>query len=179
MRHDRATLIQAIMDAGCDREVAEAAADMLWRRRTPVKRRPGRPAWIPTDADRDRVMRLRGSAVPAKIIASIMGVDETTLRQKCRHELDNGSEMLKAALAGVVVRQGLRGDWRAAIGWLARFGGDEWKRPQVHLIGGTGTPITVAQQVQVYLPENHRPTIGGEPAAIADRETDLDPVPPC
>ena len=125
------------------------------------------------------VARSRASGVATKTIAALLRIDETTLRRECRRELADGREMLKAALSNVVVRRGLAGDWRAAIGWLARFS-DEWKKPQVHLIGGVpGNPIAVAHEVRVFLPDNgRRSVVVSEPApAIADSELEDDPIP--
>ena len=181
MRNDRAALIRAIMDAGCDLEVAEAAAAMLWNRRIPSPtRRRGRPPWIPTPAERDRIIKLRASGVPVKVIAVIYGIDETTLRKRCQHELAHATELVRAALGGVMISAGLSGDWRASLAWLSRHGGEAWQKPpSVHLVGGAGTPIAVDHRVQVYLPDNHRPrvTISTEPAAIADSELEDDPIP--
>jgi hypothetical protein len=180
VRNDRGALIRLIQQFDVPHDVAEALAKMAFDRRTPSpKRRPGRPPWIPTDEERDKVMRLRASGVPAQVIALCLGIEEPTLRKRYGKELETGRAMVKAALGNVVVRSGLRGDWRAAIGWLARFGGEEWQKPNVHLVGGLpGNPVKVENRVSIYLPENRRP-----PVTIPDREpdpvSDWEPFPPC
>jgi hypothetical protein len=64
-----------------------------------------------------------------RTIARVIGVDTNTLRKHYNEELADGYEHIVARLGASVIAAGLRGDWRAAVTWLARHGPREWRLP--------------------------------------------------
>lgn len=98
-------------------------------------RRGGRPPFEPSDRDRYLVQVLAGNGVAQAVIAKLIGdgIDLKTLRKHFRRELSDGTSRIRAGLSVVVVRAGLSGDWRAALAWLARFGGPEWRQTEGRL----------------------------------------------
>jgi hypothetical protein len=91
---------------------------------------PGRPPFEPTPDQRTLVQVLRANGTPVKTIAKALKIDRGTLNKHFRAELDSGKMIVKSMLGAVIIRAGMNGDWRAALAWLARFGGPEWATPE-------------------------------------------------
>jgi hypothetical protein len=121
-------------------------------------------AFKPTEDQRRLVQVMRANGVPVNIIAKNIvagGIDYKTLVKHFATELEDGLEQIRAELGRVVVRSGLNGDWRAAIAWLQRFGGQTWKLTAadfdayavangqaatvIKIIGGLPSPPTAEQ----------------------------------
>jgi len=131
----------------------------------------GRPDFVPNPQQQQLVQVMRATGTPIHIIAANLHISEPTLRKHFKQELATGQEQVVAALSASVIRAGLNGDWRAAIAWLARWGPPEWKAP-THGAGdfdartplGQAMAMAAAGQapgadpVQVYLPDNGRPS---------------------
>jgi hypothetical protein len=105
----------------------------------------GRPPFEPTEDDRNSVQVYRANGVAPAVIARRIGIDVVTLRKHFAVELAEGHENIIALAGGVVVRAMMAGDWRAALEWLSRWGGDGWKKSERRLIAGDplGPPLTL------------------------------------
>jgi hypothetical protein len=118
--------------------------------------------------------------VPVKTIARLLGINLRTLNRHFRQELAHGRDRVVSALGCVVLNAGLAGDWRAAIAWLSRFGGPEWKNTETRLHAGLpgGDPIRVStgRVTIVELPDNHRPDISPEDLAAEGNDADPSPL---
>lgn len=90
----------------------------------------GRPPYEPTSQERQIVQVLRANGISERMIAENLHINVRTMRRAFRRELARGKEQVVAALGASVIRAGLQGDWRAALSWLARFGGPEWQEVQ-------------------------------------------------
>jgi hypothetical protein len=96
----------------------------------------GRPPYVPTIEERPCVQVLAANGASEKVIARLLRINRTTLRKAFREELKEAREVLIVALGQVVVNSALNGDWRAAISWLSRFGGPEWRKTERRIISG-------------------------------------------
>lgn len=83
----------------------------------------GQPPFMPTE-DQRRLVRV--------LIAELLDIGRKTLRRHFRREIATGRETVRASLGTVLVREGLAGDWRAALAWL-------W----ITSPGHAGTPIAI------------------------------------
>lgn len=90
----------------------------------------GRPPFEPTEQQKQLVSVLRANGISERMIARNLRINVRTMKRAFRHELKEGKEQVIAALGASVIRAGLQGDWRAALSWLARFGGPEWQETQ-------------------------------------------------
>jgi hypothetical protein len=117
-----------------------------------------------------------GLIAPARLV----GINLRTLRKHFRTELANGKERVTSTLGAVVLNAALGGDWRAALAWLSRFGGPEWKNTETRLHAGLpgGDPIRVStgRITVVELPDNHRPDISPEDLAAEGNDADPSPL---
>jgi hypothetical protein len=144
-----------------------------------IRSAAGRPPFAPTSEQRHLVELARANGVPVKTIARLLGVNLRTLTRHFRQELADGRDRVVSALGAVVLNAALAGDWRAAIAWLSRHGGPEWRKTEGHLHAGLpgGEPIRVStgRVTIVELPDNHRTDIS--PDEIAAEGNDADPGP--
>lgn len=112
------------------------------------KRGPGPPTFEPTNQQRQTVQILRANGVPINVIAknvhwtdedqrSGIGIDAKTLRKYFKEQLDDGFEMVKAAMGASLVREGLKGNVGALRYWLATQGGEQWRQTERREIGFT------------------------------------------
>jgi hypothetical protein len=107
----------------------------------------GRPAFAPTNKQRQTVEVLVANGNSQRVIALVIGCDRTTLRKHFREELRDGREVLGAQMGLAIVRAGLAGDWRAAAYWLARFGGSQWRLPSPRIEVASSIDVTHARDV--------------------------------
>lgn len=111
------------------------------------KRPVGRPAFVPTKSQRDAVRMMRGARTPAIVIARTLGIADETLKHHFSVELRDGQEDI-VARAALTVSKAALDDWRAAIAYLERFGGEDWKRTERRLHGGDPNGIPLAMNVR-------------------------------
>jgi hypothetical protein len=52
--------------------------------------KPGRPCWLPSDSDREKIQMMAALGIQEEKISKIFKVTEKTLRRHCRVELDTG-----------------------------------------------------------------------------------------
>jgi hypothetical protein len=105
----------------------------------------GRPAYQPTDGNRQMVRVLKANGIGERTIATELQIDRKTLRKHFRTELRDGFERVKAALSAVIVREGLAGNVAACKFWLAA------RCPEWRVIEG--------REVTVVPPREKAPTL--------------------
>lgn len=83
----------------------------------------GRPAFKPTDDHRRTIKAMAGYGILHTEIATVIGIDEKTLRKYFRTELDTGSTVANAKVAESLYKNAIVGNVSAQIFWLkARAG---------------------------------------------------------
>lgn len=91
----------------------------------------GRPAHLPSSAERRQVEAMAGYGIPEADIARVLDIDPKTLRKHYRDELDTGHIIANAKVAESLFRKAT-GDHRqsvtAAIFWLKTRA--RWREPQ-------------------------------------------------
>jgi len=91
-----------------------------------------------TDAMRADIRRFAEIGTPYAIIARIMGMSVTTLKRRCRAELDAGVEVANARIALTLFETAMNGNTTAMLWWeKTRAGRREGSAPDPH-----GTRIT-------------------------------------
>lgn len=63
----------------------------------------GRPAWKPTDRDREQIGLMAACGIPDELIAVVLGVHDDTLRKHCAAELQAAGVEVKARVGGFIV----------------------------------------------------------------------------
>lgn len=100
-------------------------------------KKPGRPAFKPTDENRAMVRKLAAVGTPQKDIGTVLGINEDTLRKYFREELDTGSIRATASVAGKLYEKAIAGDTTCMIFWMKTRGG--WReKSDVELSGEIG-----------------------------------------
>ena len=90
----------------------------------PVKRKQGRPAFKPTDEQREQVITMSSNGLPHIQIAPLIGCSSPkTLRKHFRDELDIGKIQANAKVAGALYQSALDGNVKAQTFWLKVVGG--------------------------------------------------------
>ena len=120
-------------------------------------------------------------------MADLIGITVTEFRRKYRKELSHGHEYVYAHISLSLVNDAmLKGDIRAKLAWLRKFGG--WEEvTRRELTGKNGEPISIRQldtpsllAIAESLSKASRPGRGaGRTQTTIDGEIteDLDPVP--
>lgn len=86
-----------------------------------------------TDAMRADVRRFAEIGAPHAIIARIMGMSATTLKRRCRAELDAGVEVANARIALTLFETAMNGNTTAMLWWeKTRAGRREGSAPDPH-----------------------------------------------
>ena len=86
-----------------------------------------------TDAMRANVRRFAEIGTPYAIIARIMGMSVTTLKRRCRAELDAGVEVANARIALTLFETAMNGNTTAMLWWeKTRAGRREGSAPDPH-----------------------------------------------
>lgn len=114
----------------------------------PAAKRPGRPAYVPTDKDRDQAKMLSGMGVTGEQIAALLGISEPTLHKYFQKELDTGYIQANAQVAQSLFRQATdktKPNVIAAIFWMKTRGG--WKETQAADVGKKEERQAAAQRV--------------------------------
>jgi hypothetical protein len=111
----------------------------------------GRPLFVPTIEQRHAVTVLRSNGCSERVIARLLRINRRTLTKHFKTELTDAREILIASLGSVIVNAALNGDWRAALSWLSRFGGPEWRRTENRLHGGLEDAPPIAMKARVVI----------------------------
>ena len=114
----------------------------------PVKRKQGRPAFKPTDEQREQVITMSSNGLPHIQIAPLIGCSSPkTLRKHFRDELNTGKIQANAKVVGALYQSALDGNVKAQTFWLKAVGGwQETGRVEVVSEGELGT-INRAKEV--------------------------------
>jgi hypothetical protein len=112
-----------------------------------------RPAFVVTDAMREKVQYLAGLGVPQDDIAKIINCAPKTLRKRFREELDRGVAEANAMVAGYLFNSAKQGNVSAQIFWLKTRA--QWRE------GAAPSPISdtnaeASSPVVLVLPDNGR-----------------------
>lgn len=117
---------------------------------TPKKRGPnggarpgaGRPAFVPTDAERKQVEAFSGYGLPIDQIGHLIrdGISVDTLRAHFQNELHSGKAKANAQVGKTLFQKVMAGDTTAAIWWSKTQ--MRWAETQKHeLTGADGAPL--------------------------------------
>ena len=104
----------------------------------------GRPAFVPTDAERKQVEALSGYGLPFEQIAVLVrdGIDADTLRKHFSQELMSGKAKANGQVGKTLFQKVMAGDTAAAIWWSKTQ--MRWKEVQHHEHTGVdGAPIEI------------------------------------
>lgn len=82
-----------------------------------IKGKGGNPPHKPDEKSRDLVANASGIGLPQEQIATLVGIDDKTLRLHYRKELDEGKAKAHMAVAGTLFEKAMSGDTSAMIWW--------------------------------------------------------------
>lgn len=102
----------------------------------------GRPAFVPTSAERELVQKLSGLGLPQNQIRMLVrgGIALETLLEHFRVELDEGKASANWKIANALFNKALKGDTTAMIWWTKTQ--MRWSETQkVEITGAAGGPI--------------------------------------
>ena len=88
-----------------------------------------------TDTMRADVRRFAEIGTPYAVIARIMGLSTTTLKRRCRAELDAGVEVANARIALTLFETAMNGNTTALLWWEKTRAGRREGSPDPHGIG--------------------------------------------
>ena len=82
-------------------------------------RKPGQPAFKPTNAEREQVEQMSSVGTPQESICLVVrdGIDGKTLRKHFRRELDTAATKANAQVAETLFNKAMSGDTTALIWW--------------------------------------------------------------
>jgi hypothetical protein len=116
-----------------------------------VKRGPGgpqpgsgRPAFVPTDEERELVQKYAGLGLSQDQISALIrdGIHRTTLMEHFQRELELGKAKAHAKVGGKLFQKAMEGDTASLIWWTKTQ--MRWAETQKHEIVHTGISITTA-----------------------------------
>lgn len=117
----------------------------------------GRPAWKPTQEQREQVRTLSGRGVAIHHIATIIGADKEALRRECMEDIDAGRAFAVANVTGVLYQRALSKDSAA------------FKERQLFLVNCAGwTNSHQRHQVTTSLEDLVKASFGGAEASDAN-----------
>ena len=121
----------------------------------PVKRKQGRPAFKPTDEQREQVITMSSNGLPHIQIAPLIGCSSPkTLRKHFRDELDIGKIQANAKVAGALYQSALDGNVKAQTFWLKTVGGwQETGRVEIVSDGLLGTIKRASEVARILFGE--------------------------
>ena len=102
----------------------------------------GRPAFEPTDEDRELVSKMTAVGIPQESQCLVVagGITDKTLRKHFRHELDTAKVTANTAVGGKLFSKAMEGDTAALIFWAKTQMG--WKETTTtEHVGKDGEPL--------------------------------------
>lgn len=123
----------------------------------------GRPAYVPTDADRKQVEAMSGYGVPIEQIAAVTmgGISMETLYVHFRDELIAGKAKINAKIGQTLAQKALGGDTAAMIWWSKsqmRFK----EKVELEHTGADGGPIKSEASVVLDPSEAYKRLMGAK-----------------
>jgi hypothetical protein len=122
----------------------------------------GRPQHAPTDQQRQQVEALSGYGIHMAEIASMIGIDEKTIRVHYAEEMARGRARANSAVAKTLFERATKKDDTTAMIWWtkARMG---WSEKQQHEHSGPGGGAIQSEATVVLDPsEAYKRLIGGK-----------------
>jgi hypothetical protein len=105
----------------------------------------------PTDEQRRLVESTSGLGLPHEQIASLVGIDDKTLRKHYRKELDDGKAKANSQIAKTLYGKAIGGDTTALIWWTKTQ--LRWSETvKQELTGQDGAPLLTGIQVSFVKP---------------------------
>lgn len=117
-----------------------------------ARKNAGRPAFIPTDAERKQVEALSGYGLPIEQIAVLVrtGIHVDTLRAHFAIELVSGKAKANGQVGKTLFQKVMAGDTTAAIWWSKTQ--MRWAETQKHeLTGADGVPLEFTKIERVVI----------------------------
>lgn len=110
-----------------------------------------RPAFQPTDEQRELVVSLVCCGIPHDVISEVIGIARNTLEKYFREELDHGKAVANAKVAGTLFKMATSGDSPAStFFWLKTQAG--WRETNHH-------ELTVSTDLEKLTPDERRELI--------------------
>jgi len=114
-----------------------------------------------TDAMRADVRRFAEIGTPYAVIARIMGLSATTLKRRCRAELDAGVEIANARIALALFETAMGGNTTAMLWWeKTRAGRREGSAPDPREIGKRAAETITPDMSAREAAERYREELG-------------------
>ena len=95
-------------------------------RAKPNPQKGGRKPHIPTGRQREQVEAMFGMGIPANYIAALIGVSETTIKDRYMEEMRLGAIKAKVQVVGALFKKCIGGDINAIKLYLGKMWRDEW-----------------------------------------------------
>lgn len=119
-------------------------------RRGSKKGQFGQPAFVATDAQRQKVKTLVAVGTTYELIAEMLGISWDTLTRHFPNELKIGKAEANARVAGVLFKKAMQGDTTAAIFWMKTQG--KWsEKVEMQHSGPDGGAIPVGLTIDDVL----------------------------
>jgi hypothetical protein len=120
----------------------------------PKKTKGGRPRWVPTQAELQKVTNLAGSGVPIDTIATCMGVSFKTLKRACAKEITLAKAEGIAICFGMFFKAVKAGEpWAISKKLAIDANYREIPIVQSQQLGSDGKPVNPTGTVYVIKPE--------------------------
>jgi len=130
--------------------------------------------FVPTDEQRQLVMRMSAAGIRQELIARCVvkgGIDDKTLRRHFREELDTTMPIRNAEVAGWLFENCRAGNVAAQIFWMKSRGG--WKETaSIEMSGPDGQPIPTSIEVVFVEPGGVDEDMQPNTDEVIDREWD-------
>lgn len=147
--------------AGNSAQGTAAAVGSGSTRPSETVRASGRVAIEITDAMRADVRRFAEIGTPYAVIARIMGMSATTLKRRCRAELDAGVEVANARIALALFETAMGGNTTAMLWWeKTRAGRREGAAPDPREIGKRAAETITRDMSAREAAERYREELG-------------------
>jgi hypothetical protein len=118
-----------------------------------MRRKPGRPAWEPTEDER-RMIRacIASGGFTYEQIAAALRVDKETMVKHCKDDLEAGKSVVNATIDATLAGKAMNGDLGAIVWWdKTRRGYRDTVRNE--LTGADGGPIDSRSVVVEITPD--------------------------
>jgi hypothetical protein len=115
-----------------------------------------KPAFVVSEALREKVSQLAGLGVTQDDIAKIVGCAPKTLRKHFRAELDRAAAEANATIAGCLFAAAMAGSIPAMIFWMKCRGRWRERSPDDGAAADAGADARSSSELVLVLPDNNR-----------------------